>query len=117
MRQRDQSVVFGSAPVPAVSMSCSDASFAAVVKRAYLYIGNVNPNVRKQSVFEYLTVKCANARFDIEELPMREGARSRAFKLTTEFEFLDGLKKPEIWPEGVVVKRFFQRRKRQELPK
>lgn len=114
-RRNNRAVVFGRAPVPAVAMTSVDNSFAAVVKRAYIYIGNVNPNVNKENIVSYLKDKCASSEndFDIEDLPVRNGARSKSFKLTTDFKLLDSLNNPELWPEGVVVKRFFRRRQRQ----
>lgn len=114
-QQNHQDVVKGSAPVPAVKMGSNEVSFAAVVKRAYLYIGNVNPNVREQAVVDYIKNKYPEDEFTVEELSINEKAKTKSFKLTLDYALLDSLRKPEFWPQGIIVKRFFlQRRRRTE---
>lgn len=83
-------------------------SFAAVARRAYLYVGNVNLYATEKSLYGYLKQKLPNNNFIVEPLPMRDNAQSRAFKLTCDFSLLESLKNPSIWPNGIVVKRFFR---------
>lgn len=82
-------------------------TFAAVVRRAHLYVGNVRPHVSKETVADYVREKVPNANFDIEELPKREEALSRAFKLSVDFSLLSTFNSPDFWPQDVMVKRFF----------
>lgn len=94
-------------------MRSSESSFAAIVRRAYLYIGNVNPNVEKEAVVKYVADNCPDFGFDIEELPLSDGARTRSFKLTADFKMLETINKPEFWPQGIVVRRFFRGKREQ----
>lgn len=84
----------------------SDVSFASAVRRAWLYVGRVNPQVTKEDVNRYLEQKFAGRSFIVEMLPKRDSANSIAFKVAADMEILDDLNKPETWPKGVQVKRF-----------
>lgn len=100
----------GSVPTPAVAMGSKQDSFAAVARRAQLYIGNVNPNASEDSITQYIKARIPNNEFVLDRLPKRDEAMSKAYKLTTDFEILDILNKPDFWPQGVIVKRFFRPR-------
>lgn len=106
--------VRGTAPTPEVAMGSDLNSFAAVARRAYLYIGNVNPGAGKETITNYIKKKVPGVDFVIDELPKREEALSRAFKLTVDFTLLETFNKSDFWPQGVIVKRFFQFKKRQQ---
>lgn len=67
-------------------------------------------NASEISVCDYLKNKFPSHEFIVESLPTRDGAQSRAFKLTCDFLILGNLYLPETWPKGVVVKRFFRPR-------
>lgn len=96
------------ASVPVCRGGSGNSTFAAVARRAYLYVGNVNLDTDENVIRGYLENKFQNNEFIVDPLPMREGAQSRAFKLTFDYSLLDDLNKPELWPSGVVVKRFFR---------
>lgn len=109
----NQDIVRGTAPTPAVAVGSTRDTFAAVARRAYLYVGNINPNTSRDTVANYIRSKQPNCNFVIDELPKRDGALSRAYKLTVDFSMLETYSQPDFWPEGVVIKRFFRARTRQ----
>lgn len=108
-----QDIIRGCAPAPTVAVGSKQDTFAAVARRAYLYIGNINPNASKNSVVNYIRSRHSNGYFSLDELPKRDDALSRAYKLTIDFSVLEIFSKPDFWPEGVVVKRFFRPKTRQ----
>lgn len=112
-RNNQRDVVHGVAPTPTVAVGSNQDSFAGVARRAYLYIGNINPNTSKDSVASYIKQKQPNCSYVLDELPRRDNALSRAFKLTIDFTMLETFNKPDVWPQGVIVKRFFRLRKSQ----
>lgn len=110
--QNKPQVVRGNANISAVPIGVRSedhtVTFAAVARRAYLYVGNVQLQTTGEMVKTYLRQKFPNHDFVVEPLPMKDTAQSRAFKLTFDFSLLDNLNEPEIWPSGVIVKRFFR---------
>lgn len=113
MRQTDKiPFVRGKAtvtPLP-VGVRNTVATFAAVARRAYLYIGNVHPCATEESVCGYLESKFPGKEFIVEGLPKRQSAQSRAFKLTADHSLLAELHSPELRPDGVVMRIFFRPR-------
>lgn len=105
---RKPKFIRGSGQIPAVPIGAAESTFAAVARRAYLYVGNINPQTTKGEVLQYIKSRRANDEVVLEELPMRENAYSRAFKLIIDFNLMDVFNKPEFWPQGVIVKRFFR---------
>lgn len=104
----------GSHQIPTVPVGTTQTTFAAVARRAYFYIGNINPKTTKEEIFQYMKLRRPDDEFILDELPMREGALSRAFKLTTDFSLVDEVNKPDFWPQGVIIKKFFRIAKRKE---
>lgn len=84
----------------------AEMSFAGAARRAWLYVGRVNPQVREEAIVGYLQGKFAGNTFSVERLPRRDSANSVAFKVSADLNILDDLKRPEMWPRGVLVKRF-----------
>lgn len=107
-----QNVIRGSAPTPAVAVGSKQHTFAAVARRAYLYIGNVNPNTDKDVIESYIRDKCPDSCPVLDDLPGRDNSISKAYKLTIDFIMLETLNKANFWPDGIVVKRFFRARMR-----
>lgn len=114
VKSRRQNFIRGSMPTPAVSVGSDRDTFAAVARRAHLYIGNVNPNASKDVIDDYIRERLPDTAYVLEDLPRRDGAISRAYKLSLDFSLLETLNKPEFWPQGVVVKRFFRPRNPQQ---
>lgn len=109
-REHRGDVIRGTVQIPATA--CGPDTFAAVARRAHLYVGKVRPDVSKETVAKYVRERAPNTNFDLEELPKREEAASRAFKMTTDFAWLDTFNRPDFWPQDVVVKRFFLPKKK-----
>lgn len=105
---KNRIIVRGTGQIPTVSIGATETTFAAVARRTYFYVGNVNPQTEKEEVVRYLKSKIPHGEFILDALPMRENAFSRAFKLTTDFALFDMINKAEFWPQGVVVKNFFR---------
>lgn len=106
--------VRGTAPTPEVAAGSVQDTFAAVARRAYLYIGKVNPGASKDTIVKYIRNKAPGVDFVVDELPKREEALSRAFKLTMDFTLLETFNRSDFWPQGVIVKRFFQFKSRRQ---
>lgn len=102
----------GTASTPTVPIGSLQETFAAVARRAYLYVGNVNPNTKKESIMNYIADKYPGANFDLETLPVNENALSKSFKLTIDFDMLDTFNNPEAWPAGIIIKKFFRPKRR-----
>lgn len=111
-KPRAVTVVRGSANISTIPVGVKTndrtATFAAVARRAYLYVGNVQLQTSGEMINTYLKKKFAGCDFVVEPLPVKDNAQSKAFKLTFDFSLLDELNKPEVWPSGVIVKRFFR---------
>lgn len=108
-------IVHGKAVVTRVPVGTGigEATFAAVARRAYLYVGNANLCATEETVSQYLLGKFPGRTFIVEALPTRQNAQSRAFKLTVDYSLLTDLLSPEVWPDGILVKKFFRLRTRE----
>lgn len=98
-------VIRGTIPIPVTDNGWG--TFAAVVRHAHIYVGNVNPDVSRESVADYVRENSPNANFDLEELPKREEALSRALELSVDFSLLGTFNHPNFWPQNVMNKTFF----------
>lgn len=64
-----------------------------------------------ESIEQYLKSKFSNRQFRVENLPKRDNAKSIAFKVTADEDLFSYLMNAEIWPTGVLVKKFHFLRK------
>lgn len=113
LHQRRRNFVRGTAPSSAVAVGSVQTTFAAVARRAHLYVGNINPNTDRDTIVDYIGQKVPSEVFTLEELPKRDEALSRAFKLTVDFASMETFNKADFWPQGVIVKRFFRPKPKQ----
>lgn len=111
---QQRNFVRGTLPTPPVALGSGQENFAAVARRAYLYVGNVNPNANKNTIVEYIRSKASVSDFTVDELPKRDEALSRAYKLTIDFTLLDVFNRADFWPQGIIIKRFFRPRGRHQ---
>lgn len=86
--------------------AASDASFAAVVRRAWLFVGRAKMSVTVDDVGLYLRNKCPGYSFDVQNLTTNEKASTRSFRIGLDFHLLEDLNKPEFWPCNIVVRRY-----------
>lgn len=108
LQKNHRSFIRGTGNISNLPLYSQQETFAAVARRAYLYVGNINPSVKTDTIHTYITDKFKTTDFKLEELPRNENALSKAFKLTIDFENLDAFNKPEMWPAGIIIKRFFR---------
>lgn len=86
--------------------SCQGLS--AAVKKISLYAGNFAINTEADKICDHLKVKFPGESINVEILPKREEALSLAFKITLNESLQDRLYDENLWPNGVVVRRFFR---------
>ncbi|GJQ80071.1 hypothetical protein Trydic_g19355 [Trypoxylus dichotomus] len=91
-----------------------DDTFSGIPKRAWLYIGRVNKTVKTENVQNYLKKKFPNIVFELENLNSEGSFES--FKLGFNFSHLEIVNKAEMWPSGILLRRFsfFRKRSSQE---
>ena len=73
---------------------------------SYVYVGNVDVNVTSADLHLYLQNKFPQHNFSVDDLPKRESAKSRAFKVTVNADLFTTLMKEDVWPTGIRVKKF-----------
>lgn len=90
-----------------------DNMFKARPSKMWLYVGKVAETVEEAHVINYITKKCSIKEEDqviVRKLPLL--GRSRAFQVGIDPKFYDELNKSEFWPNGVIIRRFNFRFKR-----
>lgn len=101
--KRKTNVVIGSGEK---SGEAGKLTFAGAVRRAWLYVGRAEVNTSPQQVLDHLRGCFPDHNFDVEALPMRDDAKSVAFRIAADLTLIDELRRPEVWPAGIVVKRY-----------
>lgn len=92
-----------------IGTASGDSGFVGIPKKAWLYVGRVNKTVNKEDIKQYLSKKFSNVEFTIENLNSKGPFSS--FRIGFDFQHLEMVNKPEVWPQEVRVRkfRFFQR--------
>lgn len=103
-KRRSREIIWGENETD--DKSLPQSTFAAAVRRAWLYVGRVRHGVVADDIKSFLEDRFENCKFVVEALPVRETARSIAFKVGADYSLLEQLKDPSLWPKGVAVKRF-----------
>lgn len=85
----------------------STSLLKATVRKAFVYVGNLNPSTSKENVLKHLVSKFPNENFEIEALPKKEVAKSIAFKVIVNSNIFSLMMNNELWPEGVIIKKFY----------
>ena len=88
----------------------SNSTLKSVVRTGDLYLGNCDPSVTVESLTKYI---CDEIRMNIEKcecLPSRY-VNSKSFKLTLNMHDRMRLLSPDVWPEGIVCRKYFSPRK------
>lgn len=85
-----------------------ESCFKAAGRRAWLYVGGTHANTTSQQVLLHLKQKFPNESFDVEEIQKHteNKSKNKSFKVGCEYDILDKINKCEIWPSGVLVKRY-----------
>lgn len=99
--------IYGTASVPAIPEGTKKmATFAAMVKRAWLFVGRASLETTAESVQEYLNGEFPNEMFIVEALSNNNESTTKSFKFGMPFSLLEEALKPTHWPEGILIKRF-----------
>lgn len=85
-----------------------EGDFKGADRLAWLYVGNVNNNTKEGNIQKFLENQFENKNFIIEEIKKHESnhSKKKSFKVGFAFEILEDVVKQEIWPKGVVVRRY-----------
>lgn len=90
----------------------SAPSFGAVPKELHLYVGRCKLETTGTAIKEWLAHKNPSlVAEDILPLPVQEGYRFRAFRVSFSHKLSKDVLAPEVWPAGVTIRKFFQQRK------
>ena len=76
------------------------------------YIGYVSNDTSKETLKEGIESQGVSV-VDLEEIPRRHN-RFRSFKLSIRKKDVNAITDADFWPEGIVVRRYFHRQKRDE---
>lgn len=91
-------------------------AFSSAVRKAWLYVGRAERDTTCRQVLDHLQKSFPGQQFEIDPLPVRDDAKSIAFKLGADIGLIDQLNKPDVWPNGILVKRYRFFRKHSEVP-
>ncbi|CAH0546867.1 unnamed protein product [Brassicogethes aeneus] len=93
--------------------------FQAAPKKAWLFIGRAQQTTTKEKLENYLAKKIPNTVFEVEEIKKHStnNNKNKSFKVGLDFDLLDEVLKPELWPKNLLVRRyiFFRTNKNSEL--
>lgn len=84
----------------------SQTSFGSAPKRAWLYVGHVEEGVDSTHIERHLKMKFPEGQFQVEGLVSNEHSTGKSFKVGANIELLEKLYEPDIWPHGIIVKKF-----------
>ena len=86
--------------------SAKSSSLRAVEKMHHYYIGRIDPAMTENQVGECLKAELNLQNFSCEKLPSK-GGNFNSFKLSVPQSKAADILNPQMWPEGIVVRRFF----------
>lgn len=84
----------------------TSSSLRGVEKMHHFYIGRIDPDMTSSQVEECLKSEINLQNFKCSKLPSKGGSYS-SFKLSIPQSKSNDILNPQIWPQGVVVRRFF----------
>lgn len=94
---------------PAIHGTCiSNNSLRAAPRKAFLYVARFDPSTKPEQVLELLKKDFPEA--TCETLPSKYPEHYASFKVTVYLQNLQNAMKPDIWPYGIYISRFFHRR-------
>ncbi|KAF5304160.1 hypothetical protein FQR65_LT08053 [Abscondita terminalis] len=89
-------------------------NFSAFPSRVWLYVGRAKIDSNAEAISKYLVNKFPNQEFIVEKLDSKSQITC-SFKVGAEFSLKDDLLNPDVWPKGILVRRFnFFRSRSQE---
>ncbi|CAH0555117.1 unnamed protein product [Brassicogethes aeneus] len=83
--------------------------FKATEKKEWIYVGRARPETTEKHIKDYLISKFPNENFEISEIKKHESSTSKnkSFKIGMQYSIKDEVLKPEIWPENLIIKKFW----------
>ena len=105
-RRNKRKIVRGNATLQNMSLK-------AAKRLSTVYVGNLQPNTVENDVNEFLRSKFPNFEFIVDKLPRRINAKSVSFKVTVDPTIYNDFFKEELWPEGVIIKKFYFLKKKE----
>lgn len=96
-KNRRQNVTFG-------ENNSALRNFVGIPRKAWLYLGRVDKKTTENDILQYLEGRFVGNKFTCEKLGNND--HSSSYKISAPINLLDDLKKGDIWPVGVYVRRF-----------
>lgn len=90
--------------------TANDTSLNAAPRLAWLHVWKVAINTEPGRIENYIRDKIPDAEICCEKLKAKGNYAS--FKVGIPFKYINDCMKPDFWPEGVAVDRFFHLKKR-----
>lgn len=91
-----------------VGSNKTESNFLSAPKRAWYFLGRVNPNTEINAIVTFLRNLISND--DIFCEVIKTESRNSCFKIGVDFKFKDKIEDPKSWPAGVVVRRYIFRK-------
>lgn len=84
--------------------SWGEDNFSAGPQKAWLHIGRAKPEATADDIASYLKKRFPLKHFTVEKLETNNKLSS--FKVGSDFDLLNNLNDPGLWPSGITVRRF-----------
>lgn len=108
VRKKQRNVTHGT------NTTITNTKLQAVPKKAFLFVSRFAPETEAEDVVSFLKAKFPEVQ--CEKLESRYAEHYSCFKVTIHLSNLENASKPESWPSGIYVSRFFRPRvNRQKL--
>ncbi|CAG9837611.1 unnamed protein product [Diabrotica balteata] len=105
-RRNDQNFVLGKANFQ------GDENFASSFHKAYFYLGRVKMGITPTFIEQHVKKQCPNIRdFKVEPLPVK--GENISFKISIHPDDKEDFSRPDIWPKGIILRKFWISNKRQ----
>lgn len=91
--------------VPIIGTNNVNHSVKSVPRRGYIHVYRVSPEVGPEDLARYLKLAAPDIDFACKEL--RKDETTSSFVVDFSIKHLEGAYNPEIWPEGVAIKRYY----------
>ena len=86
-------------------------NFRAASRTCDLFVGRVDLNVKSQDISDYVLDSFGVNVLDIEKLDIASKSYN-AFKISINLSDRDTLFKPDDWPQGIIINKFYSKRSR-----
>ena len=106
-QNRNRNIILGSGTFEENENFAAPAAHSGPEK-AMIYIGRIKRGISSNFIENHIKKHCPELEeIDVEKLTGK--GLNQAFRLTVDFSFKDRVMSPNIWPCGIVIRRFFAR--------